>query len=72
MTNTSQIYKQNNLIMGLLIVTSIRYLVMTGIATVLQGLLERRSGSDALRMVRKGGVFSALLPDRPAREGAMA
>lgn len=72
MTNASQIYKQNNLIMELLIVASIWYLVLTAIATVLQGMLERRFGSDAVRMVRKGGISSTLLPDRPAKEGVMA
>lgn len=72
MTNASQIYKENNLIMELLIVASIWYLVLTAIATVLQGMLERRFGSDAVRMVRKGGISSALLPERPAKEGVMA
>ena len=68
MTNASQIYKVNNLIMELLIVASIWYLVMTAVATILQGMLERRFGSDAVRLVRKGGIAAALLRDRPPAE----
>ncbi|WP_347350658.1 amino acid ABC transporter permease [Intrasporangium sp.] len=61
MTNASQIYKQNNLIIELLIVASLWYMLMTAIATFLQSRLERRYGSDAVRLVRKGGLASKLL-----------
>ncbi|MGZ5418292.1 MAG: amino acid ABC transporter permease [Aeromicrobium sp.] len=49
MTNASQIYKQNNLIMELLIVASIWYMALTAVATYLQGRLENRFGSDSIR-----------------------
>ncbi|MDQ0613085.1 polar amino acid transport system permease protein [Microbacterium sp. W4I4] len=52
MTNASQIYKQNNLIMELLIVASIWYMVLTAVATFLQTKLEQRFGVDAVRVVR--------------------
>lgn len=64
MTNASQIYKQNNLIIELLIVASIWYLAMTAIATFFQGRLERKFGSDAVRLVRKGGMAAKVLPVR--------
>ncbi|MBM6623397.1 amino acid ABC transporter permease [Micrococcaceae bacterium RIT802] len=57
MTNASQIYKQNNLIMELLIVASLWYMVMTAIATFFQSKLEARYGADAVRLVRKPGVL---------------
>ncbi|MEV4469806.1 amino acid ABC transporter permease [Nonomuraea sp. NPDC049504] len=59
MTNASQIYKANNLIMELLIVASLWYMLMTAIATFLQGRLERRFGSEAVRLVRGGGRLKA-------------
>ncbi|MBN9613692.1 MAG: amino acid ABC transporter permease [Actinobacteria bacterium] len=52
MTKASQIYKQNNLIIELLIVASIWYMFMTAIATYLQSLLEKRFGQDRVRLVR--------------------
>ncbi|MFC9561682.1 amino acid ABC transporter permease [Agromyces sp. NPDC056965] len=52
MTNASQIYKQNNLIIELLIVASLWYMLLTAIATYLQSRLERRFGVDAVRLVR--------------------
>ncbi|SEU33043.1 amino acid ABC transporter permease [Nonomuraea wenchangensis] len=61
MTNASQIYKANNLIMELLIVASLWYMLMTAIATFLQSRLERRFGSDAVRLVRGGGRGARLL-----------
>lgn len=57
MTNASQIYKQNNLIMELLIVASLWYMVMTAIATFFQSKLEAHYGADAVRLVRKPGVL---------------
>lgn len=57
MTNASQIYKQNNMIMELLIVASLWYMVMTAIATFLQTKLEARFGADAVRLVRKPGFL---------------
>ncbi|MGR6320639.1 amino acid ABC transporter permease [Micromonospora soli] len=62
MTNASQIYKANNLIMELLIVASLWYMLITAVATFLQGRLERRFGSDAVRLVRSGGVAARILP----------
>ncbi|MGI5153777.1 amino acid ABC transporter permease [Microbispora sp. CA-102843] len=62
MTNASQIYKANNRIMELLIVASVWYMIMTAVATFLQGRLERRFGSDAVRLVRGGGVAARVLP----------
>lgn len=64
MTNASQIYKANNLIMELLIVASLWYMLMTAIATLLQSRLEQRFGSDAVRMVRPGGLAARVLPRR--------
>ena len=61
MTNASQIYKSNNLIMELLIVASAWYMLMTAVATLLQSRLERRFGSDAVRLVRKRGLATRLL-----------
>ncbi|WP_231618499.1 amino acid ABC transporter permease [Nonomuraea sp. SBT364] len=66
MTNASQIYKSNNMIMELLIVASFWYLLLTTVATFLQGRLERRFGSDAVRLVRRGGVAAKVLPKVPA------
>ncbi|KAB8189842.1 ABC transporter permease subunit [Nonomuraea phyllanthi] len=66
MTNASQIYKSNNMIMELLIVASLWYLLLTTVATFLQGRLERRFGSDAVRLVRRGGVAAKVLPKVPA------
>ncbi|WP_417217967.1 amino acid ABC transporter permease [Arthrobacter sp.] len=57
MTNASQIYKQNNLIMELLIVASLWYMVMTAIATFFQSKLEAHYGAEAVRLVRKPGVL---------------
>jgi polar amino acid transport system permease protein len=57
MTNASRIYKQNNLIIELLIVASIWYMLMTAIATYLQSLLEKRFGKDRVRAMR-GTTFS--------------
>ncbi|WP_433217119.1 amino acid ABC transporter permease [Microtetraspora malaysiensis] len=62
MTNASQIYKANNRIMELLIVASVWYMLMTAVATFLQGRLERRFGSDAVRLVRGGGAAARVLP----------
>ncbi|MER6946773.1 amino acid ABC transporter permease [Nonomuraea sp. NPDC000554] len=62
MTNASQIYKANNLIMELLIVASLWYLLLTTVATFLQGRLERRFGSNAVRLVRRGGLAARVLP----------
>lgn len=64
MTNASNIYKQNNLVIELLIVASIWYMVMTAIATYLQSLLEKRFGKDRVRMVRKGTWMQRLLDAR--------
>ncbi|MGH3585128.1 MAG: amino acid ABC transporter permease [Pseudonocardia sp.] len=66
MTNASEIYKGNNRIMELLIVASLWYMLMTAIATVLQGRLERRFGSDAVRLVRAGGLNARLLTRQPS------
>ncbi|MFC4117903.1 amino acid ABC transporter permease [Nonomuraea zeae] len=66
MTNASQIYKSNNMIMELLIVASLWYLLLTTVATFLQGRLERRFGSDAVRLVRRGGAAAKILPKVPA------
>lgn len=52
MTKASQIYKQNNLIIELLIVASLWYMAMTAIATYLQSRLEKRFGQDRVRLVR--------------------
>lgn len=60
MTNASRIYKQNNLIMELLIVASIWYMVLTAVATYLQGTLEARFGSDPIRRTRRQ-AFSRVL-----------
>jgi amine acid ABC transporter, permease protein, 3-TM region, His/Glu/Gln/Arg/opine family len=57
MTNASQIYKQNNLIMELLIVASLWYMVMTAIATFFQSKLEAHYGADAVSLVRKPGML---------------
>ncbi|GAA2271388.1 amino acid ABC transporter permease [Nonomuraea roseoviolacea subsp. roseoviolacea] len=62
MTNASQIYKSNNLIMELLIVASLWYMLMTAVATFLQGRLERRFGSDAVRLVRRNLAGRVFLP----------
>lgn len=61
MTNASQIYKQNNLIMELLIVASIWYMAMTAVATYFQSKLEKRYGADAVRLVRRPGMLQRAL-----------
>lgn len=61
MTNASTIYKQNNLVIELLIVCSIWYMVMTAIATFLQALLEKRFGPDRVRLVRGPGLGRRIL-----------
>ncbi|WP_242675904.1 amino acid ABC transporter permease [Streptosporangium minutum] len=66
MTNASQIYKANNRIMELLIVASLWYMLMTAVATFLQGRLERRFGSEAVRLVRGGGLAARILPKAAA------
>ncbi|MEF3402544.1 amino acid ABC transporter permease [Agromyces sp. CCNWLW203] len=73
MTNASQIYKQNNLIIELLIVASIWYMVLTAIATFAQSRLERRFGADAVRLVR-GPTFAQTLLKRgsPAQQAQTA
>ncbi|WP_082574755.1 amino acid ABC transporter permease [Arthrobacter sp. Soil763] len=81
MTNASQIYKQNNLIMELLIVASLWYMLMTAVATYFQTKLEARFGADAVRLVRKPGFLlrkvtgtpsAAAHPRRPADDVAAA
>lgn len=67
MTNAAQIYKQNNLIMELLIVASIWYAVMTAIATFLQSRLEARFGADATRIVRQPGYLASKFLNRAAK-----
>lgn len=67
MTNASQIYKQNNLIMELLIVASLWYMVMTAIATYFQFKLEARYGADAVRLVRRPGFLSRTFLKRTTR-----
>lgn len=62
MTNASNIYKQNNLIIELLIVVSIWYMLMTAVATYLQSLLEKRFGADRVRAIR-GATWSQRLVD---------
>ncbi|PIJ10757.1 ABC transporter permease, partial [Leucobacter sp. OLES1] len=57
MTRASQVYKQNNLIIELLIVASLWYMLMTAVATFLQSRLEKRFGQDRVRLVR-GETFS--------------
>ncbi|GAA3885005.1 amino acid ABC transporter permease [Leifsonia kafniensis] len=61
MTNASQIYKQNNLIIELLIVASLWYMVLTAIATYFQSRLERRFGQDAVRLVRGPGFAQRFM-----------
>lgn len=61
MTNASQIYKQNNMIMELLIVASIWYMAMTAVATYFQTKLEKRFGEDAVRLVRQPGMLQRAL-----------
>ena len=61
MTNASRIYKQNNLIIELLIVASLWYMLMTAIATYLQSLLEKRFGEDRVRLVRGPGFSQQLI-----------
>lgn len=68
MTNASQIYKQNNLIIELLIVASIWYMVLTAIATFAQSRLERRFGADAVRLVR-GPTFAQTMLKRGSPAG---
>lgn len=54
MTNASQIYKQNSKIMELLIVVSLWYMLMTAIATYLQGKVEKKFGTANLPSTRPG------------------
>ena len=61
MTNASRIYKQNNLIIELLIVASLWYMLMTAIATYLQSLLEKRFGQDRVRMIRGEGFSQKMI-----------
>lgn len=70
MTVAGQIYKQNNYVMELLIVASFWYMVLTAIATFAQSRLERRFGSDAVRLVRKGGVANKVLTEQLAPTSA--
>lgn len=74
MTNAAQIYKQNNLIIELLVVASLWYMLMTAVATFLQGRLERRFGADAVHLVRRPGRVTRKVSDGPpvASEGIMA
>ncbi|WP_125609803.1 amino acid ABC transporter permease [Specibacter cremeus] len=67
MTNASQIYKQNNLIMELLIVASLWYMVMTAIATFFQSKLEARYGAEAVRLVRRPGFVQRAFLKRTAQ-----
>lgn len=67
MTNASQIYKQNNLIMELLIVASLWYMLMTAIATFFQSKLETRYGAEAVRLVRRPGLFQRVFLKRTSR-----
>lgn len=62
MTNASNIYKQNNLVIELLIVCSIWYMFMTAIATLLQSRLEKRYSADRVRAIR-GTTFSQRIMD---------
>lgn len=61
MTEASMIYKQNNLIIELLIVASVWYMVMTAIATFFQSRLERRFGKDRVRVARGNGGQGRLI-----------
>ncbi|RRD36438.1 amino acid ABC transporter permease [Leucobacter sp. OH2974_COT-288] len=61
MTNASKIYKQNNLIIELLLVASIWYMFMTAIATFLQSRLEKRFGTDRVRLVRGASLSQKLV-----------
>ena len=61
MTNASRIYKQNNLIIELLIVASIWYMFLTAIATYLQSLLEKRYGQDRVRLIRGEGFSQRVI-----------
>lgn len=61
MTNASRIYKQNNLIIELLIVASLWYMLMTAIATYLQSLLEKRYGQERVRMIRGEGFSQKMI-----------
>lgn len=73
MTNAAQIYKQNNLIIELLIVASLWYMLMTAIATFLQSRLERRFGQDAVQFVRRGRPAPKVIDGPPVpREGILA
>lgn len=61
MTNASRIYKQNNLIIELLIVASLWYMFMTAVATYLQSRLEKRFGEERVHLVRGPGFSQRLL-----------
>jgi polar amino acid transport system permease protein len=41
-------------------------MLMTAVATFLQGRLERRFGSEAVRLVRGGGLAARILPKAAA------
>ena len=69
MTNAAIIYKQNNLIIELLIVVSIWYMIMTAIATFLQSLLEKRFGKDRVRSAR-GATWAQNLVGRMSRSSS--
>ncbi|OFL64250.1 MULTISPECIES: amino acid ABC transporter permease [unclassified Brevibacterium] len=69
MTNAAIIYKQNNLIIELLIVVSIWYMIMTAIATFLQSLLEKRFGKDRVRSTR-GATWAQNLVGRMSRSSS--
>jgi polar amino acid transport system permease protein len=77
MTNASRIYKQNNLIMELLIVASIWYMVLTAVATYLQGRLEARFGSDPIHRTRRKAFGRVVGPGtepsmpNPTRNGSL-
>lgn len=61
MSEASKIYKQNNMIIELLIVASLWYMLMTAIATYLQSRLERRFGKDRVRIARGNGTQGRLI-----------
>lgn len=74
MTNASQIYKQNNLIIELLLVASLWYMAMTAVATFLQSKLEQRFGEDRIRRGRKPSLGQRIVrrasDSLPARRNA--
>lgn len=70
MTNASQIYKQNTLIMELLIVASLWYMLLSAVSTYLQGRLEKRYGAEAVRLVRGQSLAQRLLLAAPTDSSA--